>query len=249
VKPFVLTYRLIIVCTHIVRGVITSALVLPSAPAQKRNALILNWSQVLLEKLRITVHIHGALPNPSQFPVILTSNHISWVDIFVIHCVSPMRFVSKSEVRQWPVFGWLAAKTGTLFLVRTSRRQTATIGNKMEEALMNGDSLGLFPEATTSEGYSILPFHSSMLQAAVSCQVSVLPVALRYRLHDGSNNPHIPFVGDMTFAQSLLHVLQGPPARVDVAVGDLVEPGVMNRRELARHLELLTSSLLQRSLH
>lgn len=248
-KSLVLTFRLFVICTHILRGVITSALVLPGATAQKRDTLILEWSQSLLKKLRITVHIQGTLPARAQFPVMLTSNHISWVDIFVIHCVSPMRFVSKSEVRHWPVFGWLAAKTGTLFLERASRRQTAAIGSEMEAVFMNGDSLGLFPESTTSEGLAVLPFKSSMLQAAVSRQASVLPVALRYRLHDGSANPFIPFIGDMTFAQSLVRVLQSQPSRVDVTLGALVVPGAMNRRELARHLELITSSLLQRSLH
>jgi len=226
----------------------TSALVLPGASAQRRDALILDWSQSLLKKLRITVHVHGALPARSEFPIMLTSNHISWVDIFVIHCVSPMRFVSKSEVRHWPIFGWLAFKTGTLFLERASRQQTAAIGGAMEEAFMNGDSLGLFPESTTSEGLTVLPFKSSMLQAAVSRQALILPVALRYRLHDGSANPHIPFIGDMTFAQSLIRVLQSQPSRVDVALGEALMPGAMNRRELARHLESITLSLLKRSL-
>jgi 1-acyl-sn-glycerol-3-phosphate acyltransferase len=166
------------------------------------------------------------------------------VDIFAIHSVRPVRFVSKAEVRHWPVFGWLAAKTGTLFLVRTSRKQTAAIGGEMEKVLSLGDSLGLFPESTTSEGHSVLPFRSAMLQAAVSRQTPILPVALQYRLHDGTANPHLPFVGEMTFAHSLIKVLTAPPSQVQIRVGSLVHPTQMHRRELAQRLEQITLDLL-----
>jgi len=239
-----LTYRITLINWHIFRGVVTSALVLPWVGPTSRNRLIQNWSIALLRKLRITVQVQGNLPNPGQMPVVLTSNHISWVDIFVIHSVRPVRFVSKAEVRQWPIFGWLAAKTGTLFLVRTSRKQTAAIGGEMEKILNLGDSLGLFPESTTSEGSAVLPFHSAMLQAAVSCQTPILPLALQYRLEDGTANPHLPFIGEMTFAHSLVKVLAAPPSQVHIRVGALVHPAQMHRRELAQQLEQITLELL-----
>jgi 1-acyl-sn-glycerol-3-phosphate acyltransferase len=243
-KLLALTYRISLINWHIFRGVITSALVLPWVSPASRDRLIQNWSIGLLRKLRITVQVHGTLPSPGQMPVVLTSNHISWVDIFAIHSVRPVRFVSKAEVRHWPVFGWLAAKTGTLFLVRTSRKQTAAIGGEMEKVLSLGDSLGLFPESTTSEGHSVLPFRSAMLQAAVSRQTPILPVALQYRLHDGTANPHLPFVGEMTFAHSLIKVLTAPPSQVQIRVGSLVHPTQMHRRELAQRLEQITLDLL-----
>lgn len=239
-----LTYRITLINWHIFRGVVTSVLVLPWVGPTSRDRLIQDWSIGLLRKLRITVQVHGTLPHPGQMPVVLTSNHISWVDIFAIHSVRPVRFVSKAEVRQWPVFGWLAAKTGTLFLVRTSRKQTAAIGGEMEKVLNLGDSLGLFPESTTSEGRTVLPFRSAMLQAAVSCKTPILPVALQYRLRDGTANPHLPFVGEMTFAHSLIKVLTAPPSQVQIRVGALVHPTHMHRRELAQRLEQITLDLL-----
>ncbi len=239
-----LTYRITLINWHIFRGVVTSAVVLPLVSPRFRDRLIQNWSIGLLRKLRLTVQVHGALPQPGQMPVVLTSNHISWVDIFAIHSVRPVRFVSKAEVRQWPVFGWLAAKTGTLFLVRASRKQTAAIGEEMERVLGMGDSLGLFPESTTSEGHSVLPFRSAMLQAAVSRQTPILPVALQYRLHDGRANTHLPFVGEMTFAHSLIKVLTAPPSQIHIRVGALVQPAQMHRRELAQRLEQITLDLL-----
>ncbi len=239
-----LTYRITLIQLHVFRGVIASALVLPWVGPKFRDRMIRDWSLGLLHKLRITVQVQGSLPDPGQHPVVLTSNHISWVDIFVIHSVRPVRFVSKAEVRQWPVFGWLAAKTGTLFLARASRKQTAAIGEEMEKALNQGDSLGLFPESTTSEGSSVLPFRSSMLQAAVSCQTPILPLALQYRLSDGTANPHLPFIGEMTFAHSLIKVLKAPPSHVRIQVGPLVHPSQMHRRELAQQLEQITLGLL-----
>ncbi len=240
-----IAYRIFLILWLVFRGAVTCALVLPWVGPRYRDRLIQSWSASLLRKLQITVQVYGSLPEPGQVTFLLTSNHVSWVDIFVIHSVCPVRFVSKAEVRHWPLFGWLAAKTGTLFLVRGSHKQIAAIGGKMEVVLKQGDSLGLFPESTTSEGNLVLPFHSSMLQAAISCEVPILPVALRYRLIDGTINPHLPFVGEMTFAQSLINVLIAPPSRVALQAGSLVKTVQIHRRELAQQLERITTDLLK----
>ena len=230
---------------HVMRGVVTAFWVLPWADQRLRGRLIQNWARQLMHLLQITVDLQGHMPEPGTPPFILTSNHISWVDIFVIHSACPVRFVSKAEVRQWPVLGWLAAKTGTLFLHRASRRQTATIGREMEAVLRGGDCLGLFPESTTSDGSGVLPFRTSLLQPAVRTETPVLPIALHYSLTSGGANPHIPFVGDMTFAQSLLMVLTSPPSRANILIGAMIRPTPHeHRRELALQLENTTRNLL-----
>lgn len=209
-----------------------------------RNEAVQRWARQLLQILRIDLRVSGKLPPSDQLPVLLTSNHVSWVDIFVIQTLYPVRFISKSEVRGWPVFGWLAARTGTLFLARASRRQTAEIGAQMQTVMALGDSLGLFPEATTSNGTEVLPFKSSMLQAAIDSKRPLLPLFLRYGLSDGQHNPFIPFIGAMTFAESLLKVLQGPAALVEIRVGPLIQSSQHHRRELAAMLEQQTRSLM-----
>ncbi|MDE1941938.1 MAG: 1-acyl-sn-glycerol-3-phosphate acyltransferase [Betaproteobacteria bacterium] len=243
-QRIVLTIRSVRLLLHVVRGVTTTAVILPWSSRKLRDRLIQNWAADLMRLLRVTVRIRGTLPERHHFPVVLTANHISWVDIFAIHSVYPVRFVSKSEVRHWPVFGWLAAKTGTLFLVRSSRKQTAAIGQEMEDVLATGDSLGLFPESTTSEGMTVLPFRTSLLQAAINRETVLLPVALRYRLEDERHNPHIPFIGEMTFARSLARVLSSPPSLVEIRIGAIVTPNGRHRRDLALHLEQITASLL-----
>lgn len=247
-QRIVLTIRSVRLLLHVVRGVATTAVILPWSGRKLRDRLIQNWATDLMRLLRVTVRLQGELPEAERFPVVLTANHISWVDIFAIHSVYPVRFVSKAEVRRWPVFGWLAAKTGTLFLMRSSRKQTAAIGQEMEDVLTTGDSLGLFPESTTSDGTSILPFRTSLLQAAVNRETAFLPVALQYRLEGGEYNPHVPFIGDMSFAHSLARVLAAPPSFVEIRIGTLVIPAGRHRRDLALHLEQITASLLSAEL-
>lgn len=248
-QRIILTIRTVRVLLHVVRGVTTTATVLPWSGRKLRDRLIQNWAADLMRLLGVTVRLQGELPETGRFPVVLTANHISWVDIFAIHSVYPVRFVSKAEVRRWPVFGWLAAKTGTLFLMRSSRKQTAAIGQEMEDVLTTGDSLGLFPESTTSDGTTVLPFRTSLLQAAINRETAILPVALRYRLEGGEQNPHVPFIGDMSFAHSLARVLAAPPSFVEIRIGTVVMPEGRHRRDLALHLEQITASLLSAELH
>ncbi len=237
--------RFMLVVIHVLQGVLTTAVILPSLSPVQRDVRVRQWSARLMRILRIRVCVSGDWPSVESHPLILTSNHVSWVDIFALHSVHPVRFVSKAEVRHWPVFGWLAEKTGTLFLERGSRRQTAAIGESMASTLAAGESLGLFPESTTSTGESLLPFHSSMLQAAVGRGVPVLPVFLTYRLEDGSLNPYVPYVGEMTFVESFVRILNAPPSRVNIRVGPLVSSQGLHRRDLALQLEQITWQLLQ----
>ena len=236
--------RILRLLGHILRAVLTTALVLPWCSRARRHQLICHWSRTLLRHLRLTVQVQGAWPD-GPGPYLLTSNHISWVDIFVIHSVHPVRFVSKSEVRHWPVFGWLAARTGTLFLSRSSRRQTLEIGKTMIQVLQAGDDLGFFPESTTSDGTTILPFKTALLQSPLDCQATLLPVALRYSAPQGHDESAYPFIGNMTFTESLVRILKSPPSQVTLSLGTphrATELGT-DRRQLALQLHTLTQRL------
>ncbi|NDU88172.1 MAG: 1-acyl-sn-glycerol-3-phosphate acyltransferase [Ferrovum sp.] len=240
-----LTLRILTLCLLILRGVLTTALILPWCSRPRQQRLIREWSRSLLRSLGLTVSLHGTWPD-TPGPFLLTSNHVSWMDIFVIHSIHPVRFVSKSEVRQWPVFGWLAAKTGTLFLTRESRRQTMEIGVSMINALKQGDDLGLFPESTTSLGLTLLPFKTSLFQAPIDCAATLLPVALKYQIPPGAIESAYPFIGEMTFMESLIKVLQGPPTQVSLALGPPYPVNTLSteRRSLALQLQHITQSLL-----
>ncbi len=199
---------------HLLRGVIIVAFTFPFFSKARRRAAIKRWSRHLLRSLGIRLHVHGAPPRRMPVrAVMLVANHVSWLDIFVINAVLPVRFVAKSEVRTWPVIGWLSAKTGTLFIERARRRDTARMTGLVSAALHDGDICAVFPEGTTTDGSRVLPFHSSLLQPALTAGADVHPVALRFEYSDGALCTAAAYDGDKSLwdtlraitAQSVIH--------------------------------------------
>jgi 1-acyl-sn-glycerol-3-phosphate acyltransferase len=117
---------------------------------------------------------------PAKGPVLMVSNHISRLDIPLLHAARHCRFISKSDVKGWPIIGTLATAAGTLYIQRSSRRDAVRMVGAMEEAFKRGEILAVFPEGTTGDGRSLLPFHSNLLEAAVQCDAPVQPVGLRF---------------------------------------------------------------------
>ena len=199
---------------HLLRGVVTVALAFPFFSVSRRRVAVKRWSQSLLRILGVRVHVHGDPPRrtPAR-AVMLVANHVSWLDIVVINAVLPVRFVAKSEVRAWPVIGWLSAKTGTLFFERSRRRDMARITGRVSAALHDGDICAVFPEGTTTDGSRVLQFHSSLLQPALIAGADVHPVALRFKRSDGTLCTEAAYDGDKSLwntlqsiaAQSVIH--------------------------------------------
>lgn len=240
-KPIRASLRVIPLLLLILGGVLVAAIFLPWQSNKNRQVIIRSWSKLLLLILGVQCWVAGAWPQ--RQPLVAISNHISWLDIFVIQSVMPLRFVSKAEVRNWPIFGWLSDQTGTLFLQRQSRRQTAVIGAEMSGALQAGHSLCFFPEGTTTTGRQLLPFKSSMFQCAVDTNSPVLPLLLDYRMGHGEPNPAIPFVGDMDFVTSLWNVLAAPGSRVWLQIGQPIE-AAHSRHQLSAQAEEAARKLL-----
>lgn len=161
--------------------------------------------------LGLHVHVHGIHPVQNMLVV---SNHISWSDIPILGSISPVLFLSKAEVGHWPVIGWLAREAGTLFIKRGgggARRIRRAIAEKLD----GGESILVFPEATTGRGLTVLPFHGMLLGAASDSGVPIQPVTISYR-RNGRPDHLAPFVGEDTFHGHIVTMLRQPPARVDV---------------------------------
>lgn len=175
----------------------------------------------------------------------IAANHVSWLDIFAIMSVRPARFIAKSEIRAWPLAGWIADRAGTLFVHRARRHDAARINTRVHEVLAQGDCVGLFPEGTTTEGDRLLPFHTSLFEPAIANSATIHPAAVRYENRDGSPCADFAYVGEMTFLQSLARVIaaSGVVARVDFgeAIGPAQAP---DRREAARLAQSRVASLL-----
>lgn len=226
--------RITRVALHLLAGVLTIAFAFPFYSPSRRRAAIRRWSGKMLRIVGVRLHVHGQPPRAGGKPALLVANHVSWLDIYVINAVSPVRFIAKSEIRGWPVIGWLSMKTGTLFIERARRRDTARITGLVADALLAGDVCAVFPEGTTSDGRRVLPFHSSLLQPALIADATVFPVALRFERPDATLCTEAAYDGDKSLWQTLLSIAAQPVIHAHVWFLDPVHGGGAHRRTLAQ---------------
>lgn len=139
--------------------------------------------------------------------MLLAANHISWLDIVVIHAARHCRFISKADIQHWPVVGTLATGAGTLYIERESRRDAMRVVHHMAERLSLGEVLAVFPEGTTGDGTHVLPFHANLLQAAIAVNAPIQPVALQFADAQGQQSFAPCYIGDDTLLGSLWRTL------------------------------------------
>jgi len=196
--------RLARVLTHVLGGVAVALGRFPALDRAARLARVQRWAAGLLDRVGVTLDARGT---PAEGGVLLVGNHVSWLDIVAIHAACPRaRFVSKADVRHWPLLNRLVDAAGTLYLERERRRDAMRVVHHMGEALAAGDAVAVFPEGTTGEGVPPLPFHANLLQAAISTGVPVQPVVLRFSQPGAAFSPAVAYVGDTTLAESLWRV-------------------------------------------
>ena len=194
------------------------------------------WSAGLLLRMGITVRVEGT--PPAAGPVLLVCNHISWLDIPVVHAARHCRFVAKSGIRHWPVVGAMATGAGTLYIERESRRDALRVVHQMADALRNGDIVAVFPEGTTGDGRTMLPFHANLLQAALVTNQPAQPMALRFIDTATGQTSFAPsFEGDETLLGSVWRTLVAPPITAIVCFGEPQRSGGRERREWAAALQ------------
>lgn len=231
-----LGWRLARLILHLLQGLLTCALVFPWAGAALRERLVRRWSARLLRICRVELE-RGQGADGEQTALghaLIVSNHISWLDIFVINSLHPCRFVAKAEIRAWPVLGWLVAQAGTVFIARGNRRDLRHIFKGLVDALAQHQRVAFFPEGTTASQGSLLPFHANLFEAAIDAEVPVQPVALAYLDSAGGWHPAVDYTGDTTFVDSIFRILKGEPVRARLACLAPIETQGAHRRELAK---------------
>lgn len=205
--------RLTCVTLWIIFGLLCVGLVYPFLALSGRARLNRLWSRWLMAFCGIRVVVGGS-PLLAG-PVLWVANHVSWVDIFVVNSVRATAFVAKSEIRSWPVIGWLAAGAGTLFIERGQRHAVQAVGEAVQARFRQGAAVGLFPEGTTSVGDTVSPFHASLFEPARAAGIPIQPVVLRFFQH-GQRSPVAAFVGEETLVTNLWRVLGATGLSVEI---------------------------------
>jgi 1-acyl-sn-glycerol-3-phosphate acyltransferase len=221
--------RLFFVGVHIAYGLTIVVSIFPLVSPQTRCTFQQNWSRRLLHILGVRLEVTGP-PVAGNF---LLANHISWLDIFVINAIAQATFVSKSEVRDWPLIGLLCARTGTIFIERGSRSAAMRVNQTLVEKLSQGEQIAVFPEGTTSEGTAPLPFRAALLQSAIEAGSAIQPLALRYIDDQGRNATGFAYCGETTFWQSLCAIAATHGVSANIDILEQIAAGEMTRKELA----------------
>jgi lyso-ornithine lipid O-acyltransferase len=186
-------------------------------------------SRRALKVIDIRMSVAGPVPAAG----LLVSNHVSYVDVLVISSITPAIFIAKHEVKSWPVLGWLAQMAGTLFVDRQRRTQVGEMNSQIEAALNSGVLVVLFPEGTSSDGQTVLPFKTALFEPAASGTHSVTVGAVQYALDDGDASTEICYWGDHTFFPHVLNLLGHRGFRVAVRFAPF-NPPPTDRKEMAR---------------
>lgn len=233
--------RIGLLMVHLAWGVTLAGLAFPLLSAAQRDRRIMAWARRLLRVLGVRAQ---ATPVP-DLPggALLVCNHVSWLDIYLIYTTLRVHFVSKAEVRAWPVAGWLAHKTGTLFIERGRRADTARINTEMRALMQSGAWVAVFPEGTTSDGKGLRRFMPSLLQPAVELNCPIVPAALRYRTLDGEYSAAPAYIDELSLWQSLKQIVSEPGLVAELHFGEPILPNG-HRRDLAAQAEAATARLL-----
>jgi 1-acyl-sn-glycerol-3-phosphate acyltransferase len=242
-RPLVAAWRLARLVPHVLHGLWIVVRRFERLAPEQRHELIRWWSVKTMRILGIGLQVSGSAEPGGQ---LLVANHVSWLDIAAVHAVLPQaRFVSKSDVRRWPLIGPLVEGAGTLFIERSNKRDALRVVHQTAEALKSGDCVAVFPEGTTGAGPELLPFHANLLQAAIATEAAVLPVVLRWHEPGERFSAAAQFIGDTTLVQSLWRMASARGLGIEVQVLPAVASQGLDRRALGEALRGVIAAKLR----
>ena len=201
------------------------------------HILIQYWAKRLLRILRIKIMLSGeVLKFLSKDTYLIVSNHISWLDIPVIFSLKPITFVSASDVKTWPIIGILAKISGAIFVDRNRKSSLVEVIQAMNHHFKNEkQSICIFPEGITSNGYQVLPFKSNLFQSAFESKKLLLPLSIKYKENNVLTN-RTSFHGSTTLFQSFKRVAKSNLIEVVVDIGHPVKP-TQSRKDLSLKIQ------------
>jgi lyso-ornithine lipid O-acyltransferase len=211
------------------------------------------WHRFVIQLLGVRVIVTGR--PAAERPLLLLANHMSWLDITVLASVTPLSFIAKSEVAEWPVFGWLAKLQRSVFIDRQRRHATGATADLVAARLSRGDVIVLFAEGTSSDGNRVLPFRSALIGAAQKAMANsgsawVQPVAIAYTRMQGlplgrQHRPHVAWYGGADLAPHLKRLMGRGGIDVHVVFGPARQlPKGADRKQLAEETGLMVRRLV-----
>lgn len=188
------------------------------------------WHGRVARILRLKISTSGYPPQP---PALIVANHVSWLDIIVLGHLMPTSFLSKYEVREWPLIGWLAARAGTVFIRRGGGQSTA-ISEAIGGQLQNNGLLTLFPEGTTTDGSDVRPFFSRLFGSAIDTGSPIVPTSLRYHVN-GELDTVAPYIDEQSLLDNILDLLKRKESGVHVHFAEPIKHQTgQDRKSLAK---------------
>ncbi len=217
---------------------------LPFAGGRGRALLTKGIFRGVLLAVGVRLVVRGTVAGPGRGTLVV-NNHTSWLDIVAVNAVRPMRAVAKKDIASWPVLGWLVTAAGSIYVDREGLRSLPDTVTRLAAALRGGSMVNVTPEGTTWCGRTHGRFRPALFQAAIDGGVPVLPVALRFRLRDGSPTTAPAFIGDETIVDSVLRTAAVKGLVLEVHVLDEIAPGrAADRHELAELAERAVDDVL-----
>lgn len=211
---------------------------LPFISATGRATWLHRWCRFACRVVGLRLTTKGLVPRTG----LLVCNHLSYLDIIALSSLRPCVFVAKREVRNWPLFGWLAGAAGTIFVQRQRRSAAAREVQRIDAAIRSGALVVLFPEGTSSDGTVVLPFKSSLLQAALSSRAPIAAAGIDYRLAHGSVADEVCYWRDMTLVPHLMNLLGKSEIECAISFSSSCPRGA-DRKALARELRTEVAAL------
>lgn len=223
---------------HVLVGIAITAI---CAGLLRRSSIDPRYQQLRRWWLARVVSIVGGqvtvYGEPAPVGSLLASNHVSWLDIALLGGQTDLTFLSKSEVKDWPVIGWLADKAGTLFIERGKRDGAKGASEKIEARLQHQERVLMFPEGTTTDNVHLLPFHARLFAAAVHVSAPIQPVAIHYKNTAGQTHALVPYLNPQTLMQNLWAILAEPQILIDVHFLPPMDSHAYARKELSSYSE------------
>ena len=233
--------RLLRVGLHLAYGAAIVACVYPWVPERMRERIRRAWTAGLLAMLKVRLRTDGG---PAPRRGLLVANHVSWLDVLAINSICDPEFVCKDDVRRWPLVGWLCGRNGVIFIDRRRPRDAQRVRLEIGARLRTGKLVAVFPEGTTSEGASLLPFRGALLQPAVDVGTDVFPVAMRYLDTQGNRTAAASYYGTETLWGSLYAIASQPGLTAEVRVLQPIAGADRTRRALAAQAHARISACL-----